>query len=104
METYRVDTKSYRFFHGLVKLTENQAKLRGHQLKPRGEGIFEIIQPIEFKAGEELGYDGEVNAALLQNITPISQIKAEEEEGELSKASGLTPKGKKPKEKKPEEK
>ena len=104
MKTYRVDTKSYRFFHGLVQLTEKQARPRAHQLKPRGEGIFEIIQPIEFKAGEELGYDGEVNAALLQNITPIPQIKAGKEEEELSKASEPPPKEKTPREKKPKKK
>ena len=99
MKTYRVDTKSYRFFHGLVQLTEKQAKVRMHQLIPRGEGIFEIVQPIEFKAGEELGFDGEVNAALLQNITPIPEIKAEKKEEEPAKSSEPAPKEKKPKKK-----
>ena len=100
MKTYRVDTKSYRFFHGLVQLTEKQARVRAHQLVPRGEGIFEIVQPIEFKAGEELGFDGEVNAALLQNITPIPQIKAEKEEEQPPKTSEPLPKEKKLKKKK----
>ena len=98
MKTYRVDTKSYRFFHGLVQLTEKQAGLRAHQLKPQGDGIFEIVQPIEFKAGEELGYDGEVNAALLQNITPISEIKVEKKEEEPAKT--FTPVSKEKKSKK----
>jgi len=100
MKTYRVDTKSYRFFHGLVQLTEKQARVRAHQLIPRGEGIFEIVQPIEFKAGEELGFDGEVNAALLQNITPIPEIKTEKKEEEPSRASASVPKEKQPKKKK----
>lgn len=100
MNTYRVDTKSYKFFHGLVQLTEKQAGVRAHQLIPRGEGIFEIVQPIEFKAGEELGFDGEVNAALLQNITPIPEIKTEKKEEEPPKVSGpALPKEKKPKKK-----
>ena len=99
MKTYRIDTKSYRFFHGLVQLTEKQAKPRMHQLVPRGEGIFEIVQPIEFKAGEEIGYDGEVNAALLQNITPIPEIKPEKKQEEPSSASDPAPKGKKSKKK-----
>lgn len=100
MNTYRVDTKSYKFFHGLVQLTEKQAKVRAHQLIPRGEGIFEIVQPIEFKAGEELGFDGEVNAALLQNITPIPEIRAEKKKEEPPKTSKPAPKEEKPKKKK----
>lgn len=55
-----------------MQLNPAQAKVRAHQLRPVGEGIFEILQPIEFKAGEILGFDGEVNARLLQNITPIA--------------------------------
>jgi len=100
MKIYRVDAKSYSFFHGLVQLTEKQAKPRAHQLKPLGEGIFEIVQPIEFKAGEELGFDGEVNARLLQNITPIPEIKVEQKKEEPPKISEPGPKEKGSKKKK----
>jgi hypothetical protein len=95
MNLYRVDAKSYRFFHGLVQLTEKQARVRAHQIIPKGGDIFEIVQPIEFKAGEVLGFDGEVNARLLQNITPIAQVKGDE----VPKASAPPPASEKEKSK-----
>lgn len=78
MNFYCISAKSYKFYHGVVQLTEKQAKVRAHQIIPKGGDIFEIVQPIEFKAGEVLGFDGEVNARLLQNITPIAQLKDSE--------------------------
>jgi len=76
MNFYRVIGRSAQFFSGTIKLSDRQSIPRAHLLKPVGEGIFEILSPIEFKAGEELSYDGEVNKAMLQNITPVV-LKAE---------------------------
>lgn len=45
---------------GRVRIDADQAKTRAHNLKPTGEGVFEIVHPIQFKRGERFGWDGEV--------------------------------------------
>jgi len=45
-----------------------------------GDGVFEIVGPVEFKAGELLGFD-EVPKAILPKLE--DQARADMEEGEL---------------------
>lgn len=47
---------------GQVQLTAAQAKTRLHNLKlvkaGKESGVYEVVQPIQFKAGETFGFDG----------------------------------------------
>lgn len=73
MKAYRVTGPRARFFTGSLRLSEKQYESRRHCLKPLGEGIFEISTPVEFKQNEVVEYDGEVNKAFLQDITPVPE-------------------------------
>lgn len=47
------------FFHsGKLTLSKDQARLRAHNLKHIAGDIYEIVNPVQFKAGEKIGYDG----------------------------------------------
>lgn len=47
-----------------LELSSDQAALRQHAVRPCGDGTFEALQALQFKVGEEIGYDGEVPKAL----------------------------------------
>lgn len=55
---------------GVLELTKEQASPRLHHLKPIGEGRFEVLHPVEFKAGEEIGFDGELPKSMGRVMTP----------------------------------
>ena len=54
---------------GIVELTPEQAAPRLYQLNDLGEGLYEITGPVQFKAGETIGYDGDINKALMERLT-----------------------------------
>ena len=62
---------------GNVQLSEAQASPRLHNLKHINGDIYEIANPIQFKAGEELGYDGEINKTLMLDLEPAIQKEPE---------------------------
>jgi hypothetical protein len=44
--------------HGMVRLTDKQAARRAHLLKAgRGRGMYEVMQPIQFKVGERFAWE-----------------------------------------------
>ena len=45
-------SKPIELFSGRIRLTDAQANVRAHSLKPVGKGIYEIVGKVEFKAGE----------------------------------------------------
>ncbi len=51
---------------GNVRLDEDQARRRLHNLSEVSKGVYTIVNPIQLKAGEKFGYDGEVNKQLAQ--------------------------------------
>ena len=53
---------------GRLQLSNAQAKPRLHNLKQIDGDIYEIIAPVQFKAGEEIGYDGEINKMLMLDV------------------------------------
>jgi len=70
---------------GIVKLTDKQAKGRAHKLEPVDgkKGLYRLIGPNQFKAGQVIGYDGEipkVHAHLAED--------AAKSEGKKSRAGG----------------
>ena len=68
---------------GNVELDEDQARRRAHNIKEVEEGIFNIINPIQFKIGEKFGYDGEVSKTLAQSLD--GDVKVEENEDTQAK-------------------
>lgn len=53
---------------GVLTLSDEQSAPRSHALKPLGKNRFEIINPVEFKAGEEIGYEGDLPKALADKM------------------------------------
>jgi predicted DNA-binding antitoxin AbrB/MazE fold protein len=57
----------------MVGLTKAQAAARGHALKPvdvdrKGDGVFEVLSPVQFKAGEQIATDTELNKQLAAQL------------------------------------
>lgn len=69
MSKYIVTARIARLMAGVLILSVDQAKPRSHNLKPLGKNRFEIINAVEFKAGEEIGYEGDLPKALADNLT-----------------------------------
>jgi hypothetical protein len=72
MKKYVVEGRMAEFFAGAVlMLSEDQSRSRIHALKPlKKKGFYEVTAPVQFKRGEEIGFEGEVNKTLLQEIVP----------------------------------
>ena len=54
-----------RIGHGILALSEAQAAVRRRGLQPLGDGRFKVTAPLEFKAGETIGFDGEAPKVLM---------------------------------------
>ena len=55
LRLYRT-TGIVRLYSGQIALTEQQAQVRSERLCPAGDGLYSIQAPIEFIAGEVLGF------------------------------------------------
>ena len=77
MKEYTVISKQVTLHTGIVKLTVSQAKDRIHNLAMvEGEdGLYTIINPVNFKNGEVFSYNGEVNKAMLEEIGEVVDVK-----------------------------
>lgn len=51
-----------------LALNAEQAGDRKHALRPIAKGIFETTQPVEFKAGESFGIEGDLPKALFESL------------------------------------
>lgn len=64
-----------------VALTGKQAGIRAHALKPvkvnpkTGDGIFQVLEPVQFKAGETIATDLELNKALATTLEPVEDTR-----------------------------
>lgn len=68
MEKYRV-TSPVTFAAGTrLGLTEAQARPRRHALVEIKRGVYETVSSVQFKAGEEIGFDGDVPKGLLDSL------------------------------------
>lgn len=75
MKRYTVISGPITIFSGILEMDERQASARSYAVTPLGEGLFEVVSPVQFKNGEEFGYDGDVNKSLLQQLTPAGDKK-----------------------------
>jgi len=78
MKRYRVLGRPVNINGGTVMLIDDQAKPRMHNLKDLGKGVYEVINPIQFKQGEEFCWDGVVNKALLEDLEAVEELKSGE--------------------------
>lgn len=67
---------------GRLKLSDAQASSRKHSLKAikADSGIYEIKFPVQFKAGERFGYDGEIPKSMLDVFVDPKEAAARERE------------------------
>jgi len=74
---FQVTAVSVTLHAGLVRLTADQASRRAHAIKAAGKkGEFEILQPINFKRGEIVEYNGDVPKALAEDLEAVQKAKA----------------------------
>jgi len=67
MEQYTA-TRPITLQFGVLGLTAQQATARAHNLDELNDGRFRIVQPVQFKAGELFGYDGDLPKSLAARI------------------------------------
>lgn len=84
MNKYQV-TEAVSIHAGLLELTEAQATTRMHNLERVENNVYMVMQPVMFKAGEIIGYDGELPKAMLMQLEnldapkPKAEAKAKED-------------------------
>lgn len=78
MKRYKIISTA-NFGSGRLKLSDSQAKARLHNLKHIKDDIYEIVKPIMFKTGEEIGFDGEINKLLMLDIEEAEAAQKEPE-------------------------
>lgn len=73
MKEYKA-TSAVTISTGSVILNADQARRRTRNIKPLGDGIFEVINPIQFKSGETFSSDIEVNKSMAVTLDTGSHI------------------------------
>ena len=92
MNKYQV-TEAVSIYTGLLELTEAQAKPRMHNLNHVQNNVYMVMQPVMFKAGEVIGYDGELPKAMLMQMenldAPKPKAKAKVKDKEQNAAENV---------------
>lgn len=57
---------------GKLRLTEKQALARASMVTKERAGLYRVIKPMEFKAGEKFGYDGELPKSLAALVEEVN--------------------------------
>lgn len=77
MAKYRVTGRVARIPSGVIEITEEQASVREHQLERVGKSNkYKVIEAVEFKHGEEIGYVGDLSKALFEDLTDKAEADA----------------------------
>jgi hypothetical protein len=72
---YTVTSAPARIHTGVLVLNKEQARRRRHNLKSLGKDRYEIVNPVEFKAGEVIGYEGDLPKAMADVMVDESEAK-----------------------------
>jgi len=80
MIRYIVTALFVNIMSGTLELTDEQYMSRAHALKPvKGmDDQYEVTGRVQFKRGEEIGYDGEVNKSLVKSLQPVEEAPEED--------------------------
>lgn len=70
---YVITGRAAAIHSGVLELTKEQARRRLHNLKDLGRGRYEVVKPVEFKHGEEIGYDGDIPKAMGDLLEPVDK-------------------------------
>lgn len=70
---------------GRLRLTPAQALARAHLVREVARGMYELDGPVQFKAGEVFGFEGELPKAMAAAVEPAKAKRASR--SEESKAS-----------------
>lgn len=61
--------KATTIYSGSVKLDAKLAKRQGSKIqRSKVEGVFEVLEPIQIKAGTVFEYDGETTPLFMQTV------------------------------------
>jgi hypothetical protein len=74
---------------GRVELNDNQYKRRAHALKHVHGNVYEIAKAIQFKVGEEFGYDGEIPKRWADCIEIVSDVHQTEQKSPRHVGAGV---------------
>lgn len=55
----------------VLDLSPQQAQARAHAVKDLGKGLYLVIQDVEFKTAEKIGYDGPEDKYLSQRLSVV---------------------------------
>lgn len=70
---YRIDEGPVGIGPGFVlALTTEQVVHRVHRLRPRQDGAYDVLEPLQFKAGEVIDVlSGDLGKAMLAKVTAL---------------------------------
>jgi hypothetical protein len=76
MQTYKVIGNPAIFGVGMVlKLTKSQSDTRSFLLKQKNKNIYAVMEPVQFKLGEEITIvSGNVSKSLLTNLSEVKKV------------------------------
>ena len=70
----------------VLKLSNSQASIRQSSLKQKSKDTFTVLEPVQFKQGEEIVIvSGNVSKSLLSNLTDLSEDKKSKDDGKDQK-------------------
>lgn len=72
MNKYTITGRSILLTSGLLELTDEQSRTRLPKLRALSKTRFEIVQPVEFKRGETIGYEGDLPKSLADRMADKS--------------------------------
>lgn len=71
---YKVIGDFIEFHSGLLELDDGQSKPRIHNLRKINDSTFEVMRKVQFKRGEIIGYDGELNKYMLGLLEVVEDV------------------------------
>lgn len=91
MTRYKVTGRVAVIPSGIIALSASQSGTRLGNLSPAGDGLWDVRRPIEFKAGEEFGYAGDLPKAIAEAVEEIETPRSGKPESRSSRRQENTP-------------
>ena len=88
MIKYTVVNQSVKLTSGIIRLSDDQAKVRLHNLNFRDDNCYEIVNPIYFKNGEVFEYGGDLDKSEVNFVEILSKKASKKSEAVEDKKAG----------------